>query len=129
MANEITLNLSLQCTKSGATVGGSVSLVQSQTGNDFSQSIMHVTNTAVVVPVGSATTAGGWLMLTNLGSAGVDSGVVTIYNDGTTGTAVVGTLAFGESMLIKPSALSGGSAISAKYVTSATDLAVIYIEP
>lgn len=130
MANEINVRALLQCVKSGITVQQDIALNQSQTGNNFSTNVQTLTGSAVVVNVGGATTGAGWMLITNLGllSAGVytDAGVANVYNDGATGSSLIGTLAFGEVMLWKPPTLAN---VSAKYVTSALDIAITCFEP
>ncbi len=130
MANEITVRTLTECVKGGMTARQDVTITKSQTGNNFGTNIMTLTGSAVVVPVGGATTGGGPMQITNLGilSTGtyIDAGVANIYNDGATATSLIGTLAFGESMSWNPPTLAN---VSAKYVTGTLDLAVTCIEP
>lgn len=68
MANELALNCSLTYTKNGIVLSEVINaLLVTVTGNGFnSLSTFSATTSAIAIPLGSSTSAGGWIFIVNL---------------------------------------------------------------
>lgn len=117
-----TVSISLQNVNSGTTINGQVSLSSTPTGNNFTSLVQTTSTSAAVVQVGGLTTYGGYFMLKNLSSTTGEN--INIYQDGATGTVLIGTLLPGDAFCFKPSA-----AVGCKSATGTPDLQVIAFEP
>jgi len=128
MANEIKVAMSLSITKSNNTASGSISTSQTLAGNNFGQNVATAPlsgGTAELLPVGELTTYGGWFYIKNVEPTNTTVNL-NVYQNGVTGTVLIGTLANGEAFLFKPAAAPG---IRGDHATLTADYAVVYCEP
>jgi hypothetical protein len=128
MANEIKVAVSLSVTKSNNTASGSISTSQTLAGNNFGQNVATAPlsgASAEILPVGELTTFGGWFYIKNVEATNTTVNL-NIYQDGATGSVLIGTIANGEAFLFKPAAALG---IKGSHASLTADYAVVYCEP
>lgn len=128
MANEIKVSASLSITKSNNTASGSSSTTATLAGNNFGQTVATAPLSGAspeVLPVGELTTFGGWFLVKNVEATNTSVNL-NIYQDGATGSVLIGTIANGEAFLLKPAAALG---IRGSHASLTADYSVVYSEP
>jgi hypothetical protein len=118
MANEISISLSVACTKNGATVTGTGSNTITMAGDQFLSNVQIVGTSSEAIVVGDVSTV-GFVFCKNLDA----TNYVEVSLDNSQVNLVAKLLA-GESCLFKP----GTTTLFAKANTSACNLQVVLLE-
>ena len=107
--NGISISASISSTTGGVTTALSKNATLSQTGDNAA--VITATaplsgSSAVAIPVGSLTTYGGYFMIVNVEPTNTTV-TLSIYQDGATGTVLIGTIPNGGFMVLTPAAALG----------------------
>lgn len=118
MANEITVAVSITCTKNGATVTGTASNTITMAGEQFISNVQAVGTSNEALVVGDVSTV-GWVFCKNLDA----TNYVEVSLDNAQAD-IIATLLPGEAALFKP----GTTTLYAKANTAGCNLQVVLIE-